>query len=396
MAQSLVSKPQLPRHFGRYTLFDFIGQGGMAEIYLARAQTDLGGVRLSVIKQILPQFAGNAHFADMLVHEAKLSAGLSHANVVQVFDLGREEGRLYIAMEYVEGFDLNTLLRLCSKSQVALPVEFALRIGAELLKGLDYAHRRTSEGGQALGIVHCDVSPSNVLVSVDGEVKVCDFGIARANAAIASSDERAEEFVRGKAGYMSPEQARGEDVDARADVFAAGIVLWELIAGRRLYRAVDGGDSLLELARRAEHPELPVRDLPEEHMLRACIARALEPDRQARYPAGGAMLRDLEAFMAAAGFFGSPLRFGDWLRDHFGRDIVERRRSRERAVMALERAGAPVTLVAIDSPVAAERAPIERVPSAPTSHPTLRSNVLVFGTLVAIAAIAILWVLRSR
>ncbi len=403
MAPSLGNKPALPRNFGRYTLFDFIGKGGMAEIYLARAQTDLGGVRLSVIKQILPHFAGNTHFAEMLVHEAKLSAGLSHANVVQVFDLGREDDRLYIAMEYVEGFDLNALLRLCSKSQTALPVEFALHAVADLLKGLDYAHRRTNEDGESLGIVHCDVSPSNILLSVDGEVKVCDFGIARANAAIASGEERDDDFVKGKAGYMSPEQARGEEVDARADVFAAGIVLWELIAGRRLYRPTEGGESLLELARRAEHPELPARGLPEEDALRAVVSRALQSDREARYPTAREMLRDLEAYMTSAGLFASPLRFGEWMRDHFGDDIVERRRSRERAVLALERAGAPVTLVAIDGAVESPASvvsvvpPVPMAPAVPMAPPgTPKANTLVFGVLIAIALIAIVLALRSR
>src|ERR1700689_2914015 len=232
----------LPRSFGRYALFDFIGKGGMAEIYLARQKTELGATRLCVVKQILPGLAGDSQFSEMLVHEAKLAARLSQANVVQVFDLGRADDRLFIAMEYVEGFDLNDLLGRCSRARVALPFELAVHVVREALRGLDYAHRRRDDAGRPLGIVHRDVSPSNLLVSFDGEVKVCDFGIAHANDTVRSGATRheLEEAIRGEAGYMSPEHARGESIDGRADVFAAGIVLWELAAGRRMYRPSEG------------------------------------------------------------------------------------------------------------------------------------------------------------
>src|SRR5271166_2679559 len=149
--------PRLPRTFGPYTLFDFIGRGGMAEIYLARQKTDFSGVRLCVVKQILPDLAGDRKFSEMLVHEAKLAARLNHANIVQVFDLGRADERLFIAMDYVEGFDLNDLLRRCSRAKVPMPFELAVHVLREALKGLDYAHRRTDDDGRRLGIVHRDV-----------------------------------------------------------------------------------------------------------------------------------------------------------------------------------------------------------------------------------------------
>src|SRR5579872_2792792 len=148
---ALDPRSRLPRKFGRYSLFDFIGKGGMAEIFLARAHTELGAARLCVVKQILPEFTHHPQFAEMLIHEAKLAARLSHVNIVQVFDLGREGDQLYIAMEYVEGFDLNALLRRCSQRKVPLPFEFALRIVCDALKGLDYAHRRMTEEGKPLG-----------------------------------------------------------------------------------------------------------------------------------------------------------------------------------------------------------------------------------------------------
>jgi serine/threonine-protein kinase len=294
-------------------LFDFIGKGGMAEIFLARQKTDLGATRLCVVKQILPGLAGDPQFSDMLVHEAKLAARLSHANVVQVFDLGRADERLFIAMEYVEGFDLNDLLKRCSKHKVPMPFELGVHVVREALRGLDYAHRRVDDEGRALGVVHRDVSPSNLLVSFDGEVKVCDFGIAHANDVVASrtSQHEIDEALRGKAGYMSPEHAQGKPIDARADVFAAGIVLWELAAGRRMYRTGEGRDSLLEQARNAEIPPLPVTQFPQGEQLKGIVDKALAADPEHRYTSAAAMLRDLEGYAAAARLMTSHLRRRD-------------------------------------------------------------------------------------
>lgn len=351
---SAASSILLPRSFGRYALFDFIGKGGMAEIYLARQKTELGPARRCVVKQILPQFASDPAFSEMLVHEAKLAARLSHANVVQVFDLGREGERLFIAMEYVEGFDLNDLLRRCSEAKVPLPFELGVHVVCESLKGLDYAHRRTDDDSKPLGLVHRDVSPSNLLVSFEGEVKVCDFGIARANDVIGapnpgSAAHELGEALKGKAGYMSPEHARGESIDARADVFAAGIVLWELAAGRRMYRTGEGRESLLEQARRANVPELPPNGLPAEDKLRRIVAKALAAQPHARYPSAAAMQRDLDQYAVSAKLMTSPLELGDWLKRTFGEEILGRRRARERATEALER-GAPLVLQAIPTP----------------------------------------------
>jgi serine/threonine-protein kinase len=347
-AAATASPSPLPRSFGRYALFDFIGKGGMAEIYLARQKTELGATRLCVVKQILPGLAGDPKFSEMLVHEAKLAARLSHGNVVQVSDLGREDGRLFIAMEYVEGFDLNDLLRRCSRAKVPLPFELAVHVMRESLRGLDYAHRRTDDDGKPLGVVHRDVSPSNLLLSFEGEVKVCDFGIAHANDAIStgSAAHELEEAIRGKAGYMSPEHASGRPIDARADVFAAGIVLWELAAGRRLYKTGEGRDSLLEQARRAEVPDLPASALPSAAKLEDIVRKALARDRHERYATAAAMLRDLEAYAADARLMTSPLQLGDWLEKTFGEEILARRRARERAAAALER-GAPVVVQAV-------------------------------------------------
>jgi len=367
----------LPRSFGPYTLFDRVGKGGMAQIYLARAETDLGATRLAVVKEILPAFADDPRFAEMLTHEAKLAARLSHRHIVQVFDLGRHDGHLYIAMEYVEGFDLNGLLRLCSDREEGLPAPHALGIVADVLAALDYAHRRTDDDGKPLGIVHRDVSPSNVLISFEGEVKLCDFGIAHANDVVTGE---AGEALVGKAGYMSPEHAAGEPIDARADVFAAGIILWELLAGRRLYRP-RSELSLLEQARRAEVPALPDKGLPDHARLVEIVERALARDREQRYPSAVAFLRDLEAYLGDRGLAKSRLELGKWIASTFGTELVERRRASERRLPAARssermRVGVAASLVAasgeaaaaaVEPPAAAASAPAASAAEAPTA-----------------------------
>jgi serine/threonine-protein kinase len=325
MSLELLTLEELPR-LGSYTLFEKIGRGGMAELFLARQETELGATRLAVVKLILPAFASDKRFAEMLIHEAKLAARLGHRNIAQVLDLGRDDGRLYIAMEYVEGVDLTALLRHCSEREEGLPIEHAVGIVAEVLAGLHYAHRRTTDAGVPLGIVHRDVSPSNILVSYDGEVKLCDFGIAHANDLVA---EDATDALKGKAGYMSPEHARGEAVDPRADVFAAGIVLWELISGRRLYRP-RGAVPLIEQARAAEIPPLVDRGFPHFDLLANILRRALKVDRKERYSSAAMFQLDLEEYLVRAGLMASRLRLGDWLAETLGTGIVEQRRASER------------------------------------------------------------------
>jgi eukaryotic-like serine/threonine-protein kinase len=391
-APKIEAPPRLPRKFGPFLLFDVIGKGGMAEIFLARAETELGGLRLCVVKQIIPSLVAHRQFAEMLIHEAKLAARLDHANIVKVIDLGRADGELYIAMEYVEGFDLTDLLRRCTKQKVAMPLDFALAIICAVLRGLDYAHRRTSDGGLPLGIVHRDVSPSNVLVSYEGEIKLCDFGIARANELVLGEkpEVAARDALQGKAGYMSPEHARGEDIDARADVFAAGILMWELLTGRRMYQK-DAGPSLLEQARLAEIPPLSQRGLVHEDRLHAIARKALAPAREDRYASAAAMLREVEAYMSEAGLAPSPLKLGAWLESSFGTDIVTRRRMRQRAAEALEK-GPPVVLKPIDMLPPPPQPPgvTSRGPRAIESSPTSidAATVDVVGSRPDVSAVA--------
>ncbi|RYE87556.1 MAG: serine/threonine protein kinase, partial [Myxococcales bacterium] len=310
----------------------------MAEIFLARERSELGAARLVVVKQMLPELASSPAFSELLIAEAKLAARLRHGNVAQVYDLGRHDGLLFIAMEYVEGLDLGELLRRCSRERVPLPAAFALHIGVEMLRGLEHAHRCPGPDGQPMGLVHRDVSPSNVLVSFEGEVKLCDFGIAHAN----ESGAAPSGAIQGKAGYMAPEQARGDSLDARADVFAAAIVLWELLAGRRYYRASEG-QSLLAVARQASFQPLPLSDLPHHEQIALVLGRALGSDRSTRTPSVEAMRRDVEAYLDRSGLVTSSLRLGAWLREHFADATVERRHRRERVLQALD-LGPPLVL----------------------------------------------------
>lgn len=371
----------LPRRFGRYLLFDRIGAGGMAEIFLARSVTELGAVRLIVVKQILPSLADDPAFAKMLIAEAKLAAQLHHGNVVQVYDLGRADDRLFIAMEYVEGFDLHALLGQLSRTKTSLPADFAIFIVREVLAALSYAHRAKSEDGAPLGLVHRDVSPSNVLISFEGEVKLCDFGIARALAVTAvandpmtldastegahGDDAPTVSKLVGKSAYMAPEHARGETIDARADVFAAGILLWELCAGRRMFRGTE--QEMLALARAGIAPPLPDRGLPEPVLLQSVLSRALAPAVSDRFATAAEFQKALDDYAGTARLIASPLRFGAFLTEKVGAQVVAQRRARERGAEALE-LGPPVVLeplgracVASDDPTTAPAAPLHNV-----------------------------------
>jgi len=197
----------LPARFGKYLLVELIAHGGMAEIFRAKSYGVSGFEKTIVIKRILPTYSDDREFIDMLIDEAKICASLQHANIVQIYDLGRLEGRYYIAMEYVRGIDLIRVLSRLRKAKRQLPLELVCFILSEALKGLDYAHRATDPEGEHLNIIHRDFNPSNILLSYQGEVKVADFGIAKA----AVRDSRTQSGgLKGKMGYLSPEQVAGK------------------------------------------------------------------------------------------------------------------------------------------------------------------------------------------
>jgi eukaryotic-like serine/threonine-protein kinase len=220
-----------PADFGKYELLERLAVGGMAELYRARFHAVAGVTKPVVIKKILPAFADSQAFVSMFVNEARIAVSLSHGNIAQVFDFGAVEGEYFLAMEYVHGQPLSRVLRRAYALQFPfLPEPIALQIAIDMCRGLHYAHTRTDEAGQPLHIIHHDVSPQNVLVGYAGEVKIVDFGIARARHA--TNTEMQTTGVKGKYPYFSPEQARGEAVDLRTDVYATGVVLYQMLCGR--------------------------------------------------------------------------------------------------------------------------------------------------------------------
>jgi eukaryotic-like serine/threonine-protein kinase len=220
------------RRFGRYRLIRRLARGGMAEIYRANYEGAAGIKKQVVVKKILPSFADNKRFVQMFIDEAKITVGLSHGNIAQVFDFGEIGGEYFLAMEYIQGQSLSRIHRRADERGLIVPVPIACYVVMEMCKGLHYAHRKTDEHGQPLGIVHRDISPQNVMVSFEGQVKLVDFGIAKARNVAGNTQAGA---LKGKYLYFSPEQARGRPLDGRSDVFAAGIVLYELLTGELPY-----------------------------------------------------------------------------------------------------------------------------------------------------------------
>jgi tetratricopeptide (TPR) repeat protein/tRNA A-37 threonylcarbamoyl transferase component Bud32 len=298
-ASALVpSASPAPVVFGKYQLLESIARGGMAEVFKAKAHGVEGFEKILVIKRILPELSRNPQFVEMFINEAKIAVTLSHANIVQVFDLGRADETYFIAMEYVAGLDLATLLRRGKRHARPIPQELAVYVISELAKGLDYAHRRRDAQQRPLGIVHRDVSPQNVLLSWEGEVKLTDFGIAKARTTVA--DETEAGTVKGKYAYMAPEQAAGREIDARADLFATGVVLYEALTGISPFQAQSAYDTLERVRKGIYRPlEDVLPAVPED--LAAIVRRALAYAPDERHPNASRLYEDLLQFLYASG-----------------------------------------------------------------------------------------------
>lgn len=271
--------PEPIRKLGRYELLRRIAEGGMGEIYLAR-QRGAGGFEKSlIIKTILPHLANSEEFIEKFLDEGRTVVQLVHGNIVPVFDMGEEDGEYFIAMEYIPGRDLRDIQKRLAKISKTMPVELAIYIVSEFCKGLDYAHRKVDEDGDSLEIVHRDVSPSNILISKEGEVKLIDFGIARATSRLGKT---VTGRIQGKFCYMSPEQASGKFLDGRSDLFSTGVVLYELLTGHRPFEGESDLESL-DLVRRCEFdlPSTFNHEVDEE--IDAIVLKALSKDMQDRY-----------------------------------------------------------------------------------------------------------------
>jgi serine/threonine protein kinase len=279
--------------YGSYSLLERVATGGMAEVFRAKRKGVEGFEKVVAVKRILPHLSSNKDFVDMFIEEAKMVASLSHPNIVQIFDLGRIDETYYIAMEFVEGKDLRTILTRARNLSTLPAVDLAALIAARVSAALEYAHRHRDSNGQELRIVHRDVSPQNILVSDEGEVKLVDFGIAKAATKASHTDSGS---LRGKLLYMSPEQAWGKPLDKRSDLFALGAVFFEILTGHLLFSA-SSEMSVLERVREARfvppsslNPAVPIE-------LEAVVMRLLNKNPLERYQDASEVLLDLDSYL---------------------------------------------------------------------------------------------------
>jgi len=286
-----------PIQFGKYSLFELIGRGGMAEVYKGRIQGPAGFERTFVVKRILPHLSDDTTFIKMFVEEAKLSARLAHPNIVHIFELGAVDGEYFISMEYIRGHDLSETMRAIWKTMGPPRPEMVAYIGREACRGLSYAHGLTDENGRLLGMVHRDVSPSNVMLSYEGAVKLLDFGIAKA---LGDAPEITKSgTMKGKYAYMAPEQTEGDHVDNRSDIFACGIVLHEVLTGRRLFKGANDVQTI-ERVRRCEVPPPSLQNPAVPPELDAIILKALQRNPANRWADAADMANALDDIVHAS------------------------------------------------------------------------------------------------
>ncbi len=310
----------LPRQFGKYTLLRSLASGGMAELYLALHRSVAGFEKLVVIKRILPQMNHDQAFIDMLLHEARTAATLSHPNIVQTFDVGQAEGSYFIAMEHIHGEDIRTIVRGMRKKNVnEFPVAHALTIVGGVCAGLAYAHEKRGLDGQPLHIVHRDISPQNIVITFTGDVKIVDFGIAKSET---FAEEQKGGQLKGKVPYMSPEQAAGEEIDWRSDIFAVGVILFELTTGRRLFKGANEYETLKLITER-EYP-LPSDIAPNYPLgLERIVMKSLAKNRESRYQSAREMQSDLEAFIRQERVPASTVSLGKWMEMLFEEKLAQ-------------------------------------------------------------------------
>ncbi len=280
--------------FGKYILLEKLAAGGMAEVYLAKSNGANGVSKFVAVKRILPQFSDNEEFIEMFKEEANVAINLNHSNVVSIYDFGIEKGQFYLVMEFVEGRNLRQILNELKKANKSISIEQSVFIVKEAAAGLDHAHRCSdSKSGKPLNITHRDMSPQNIMISFEGESKVIDFGIAKAEK---ESESTKAGTLKGKFAYMSPEQSEGLPIDPRTDVFALGIILWELLANDRLFTGSNEA-AILRKVRDCQIP--PIRKInplvPTE--LERIVTKALAKDKNVRYQTAANLQKDLNRFL---------------------------------------------------------------------------------------------------
>jgi len=315
-----------PTLFGKYLLLERINVGGMAEVFIAKAFGVEGFERILAIKKILPTMAEDEEFITMFIDEARISVQLNHANIVHINELGKHDDTYFIAMEYVAGRDVRTMLERYRRRKEIMPTAQAVFIASKICDGLDYAHRKKDARGQDLHIIHRDVSPQNVLISYEGEVKVIDFGIAKA----ANRSQKTQAgILKGKFGYMSPEQVRGMPIDRRSDIFAVGVLLYEMLTGEKLFVG-ESDFSTLEKVRNAEVP-LPSEFNPSiPQGLERVVLKALTREPEDRYQWASDMAEDLMRFLLAGDAIYSSKHLSGFMKEAFAEDMLREAERMER------------------------------------------------------------------
>jgi serine/threonine protein kinase/Flp pilus assembly protein TadD len=301
-----------PKQFGKYQLLDKIAEGGMAELFRAKLTGAQGFEKLIAIKRILPNLSGEENLLAAFIDEAKLAALLHHENIIQIYDFGSMDDQYFIAMEYLFGKDLRTISRTVRKKDQELGLENILYIICRICAGLDYSHNLKDLHGEALSIIHRDINPQNILITYEGQVKIIDFGIAKA---ASHNTKTRENLIKGKLAYMSPEQANGQAIDHRSDIFSTGIILYELLADRRMFQ----GETMhvLSLVREAQYdpPEEVIPNLAPK--LNAILHRALAKDPDERFRHAGEMLADIEEFMFELSLRPNARSFAGYMKELF-------------------------------------------------------------------------------
>jgi serine/threonine protein kinase/Tfp pilus assembly protein PilF len=307
-----------PTQFGKYQLLDKIAVGGMAELFRAKLTGVQGFEKLIAIKKILPNLSEEENLVTSFIDEAKLAALLHHENIVQIYDFGSTNNEYFIAMEFLFGKDLRTIRKNAKNRELPLSMENVLHIVSRICAGLDYSHNLKDLQGQPLNIIHRDINPQNILVTYEGQVKIIDYGIAKA---ASQNNKTRENLIKGKLAYMSPEQANGQDIDHRSDIFSTGIILYELLAVRRMFT----GETMhvLSLVRDAHYdpPEEVIPDLPAK--LNEILHRALAKDPADRYQSAGDMLADLEEFAFELKLRPNARSFAQYLKRLFEEEFAE-------------------------------------------------------------------------
>jgi tRNA A-37 threonylcarbamoyl transferase component Bud32 len=368
VAAEAARRPSIPSNFGKYEIITHLASGGMADIFLCRARGIQGFEKLAIIKRVRQDRAFDKKMVDLFLDEARLAASLQHPNIVQVFEFGIVDGSYFLAMQYVHGEDVHALLKRMRESGETLPLPEVLAIVVGVCQGLHYAHECEGLNGRALGIVHRDISPSNVLISYDGAVLITDFGIAKATS---RSSETTTGTVRGKLAYMSPEQCRGLPLDRRSDIFAIGTLLHELSTGKPLFGATSDFDvmkAIVEDPVRAPSAQVP--GYPSE--LDRIVLKALARDPAHRYASARELQLDIERFAVEHKMPISSARLAGLMQERFADRIAGWRErvaldGAARASMArppsaeVEIVPAGATATVVDAPIAARTRKHSRV-----------------------------------